>query len=362
MPLPRFDPADYSAQLAAKVARFTADFGFFGLPEPEIFSSAPLHYRLRAEFRMWHHGERVDYAMYDPADPRNPIVIDDFPAVAAPVCAVMPRLRERLQNCETLKRRLFQVEFLATLSGELMVSLVYHRPLDQNWELAARELAAELQIQLIGRSRKQKIVIDRDWVLEQFELDGRQLRYQQIEGSFTQPNGEVNRKMLAWARTQAKAIGGDLLELYCGNGNFTIALSPLFDRVLATELSKSSVRAARYNLEANRVGNVTMVRMSSDEISDSIAGGRAYRRMQGIDVASYRFSTLFVDPPRAGLDEATLHLAQRFDNVLYVSCNPETLRENVQALQDTHRIATAAVFDQFPYTHHLECGLHLVRR
>jgi len=362
MPLPSIDPAVYPSQLAEKVAGFKRAFAPFAVPEPEVFASAPVHYRLRAEFRMWHDGERVDYAMFDSADPKRPIAIDTFPAAAESICALMPRLRERLQRDEVLKCRLFQVEFLATLSGELMVSLVYHRPLDERWEAAARELAADLGVQLIGRSRKQKIVLDRDWVLEEFELGGRQLRYKQIEGSFTQPNGGVNRQMLGWASAQAAGLGGDLLELYCGNGNFTIALAPLFGRVLATEVSKSSVHAAHYNLEVNGIDNVAMLRMSSDEISGALAYVREFRRLKDLDLDGYRFSTLFVDPPRSGLDDATVELARRFDRVLYISCNPQTLHDNVAALQDTHHIAAAAVFDQFPYTHHLECGLLLARR
>ena len=211
-------------------------------------------------------------------------------------------------------------------------------------------------------------MLDRDWVQEVLEVDGLALRYQQFEGSFTQPNGGVNQHMLGWARAQAKAVGarpqgpGDLLELYCGNGNFTVALAPLFGRVLATEMSKTSVNAAHTNLADNNVANVTMVRMASEEISDALAGGREYRRMAGVDLASYRFSTLFVDPPRAGLDEGTIALARGFDHILYISCNPETLRANVAALAATHRIAAAAAFDQFPYTHHLECGLLLQKR
>ena len=243
-----------------------------------------------------------------------------------------------------------------------MISLIYHRPLDESWEAAARELAAELDVQLIGRSRKQKIVLDRDWVLEQFGLDGRQLRYKQIEGSFTQPNGGVNRQMLGWACEQARGSGGDLLELYCGNGNFTVALAPLFERVLATEVSKTSVEAAHYNLAANDIDNVAMVRMSSDEISAALARTREFRRMEDVDLDGYRFSTLFVDPPRSGLDAPTVELARGFDRILYISCNPQTLQENVAALQATHDIAGAAVFDQFPYTRHLECGLLLTRR
>ncbi|HQX07227.1 MAG TPA: tRNA (uridine(54)-C5)-methyltransferase TrmA [Zoogloea sp.] len=362
MSLPRIDPADYSSQLAAKVDKFRQDFAAFAVPEPVVHQSAPLHYRLRAEFRMWHEGDRVDYAMFDSADPKTPVVIEDFPAVAEPISRAMPVLRERLMASPSLKRKLFQVDFLATLSGRLMITLVYHRPLDEDWEAAARELAAAMDVQLIGRSRKQKVVIGQDWLLEEFELNGRPLRYQQIEGSFTQPNGGVNRQMLGWACAQVAGVGGDLLELYCGNGNFTIALAPQFGRVLATEVSKSSVQAADYNLEANGVSNVTMVRMSSDEISDALSGGREYRRMQGVDLASYTFSTLFVDPPRMGLDDATVDMARRFPHILYISCNPTTLRDNVAALQATHEIRAAAVFDQFPYTSHLECGLLLSRR
>ncbi|MBS1197421.1 MAG: trmA [Proteobacteria bacterium] len=362
MPLPSIDPAQYPSQLADKVLQFESAFAPFALPALTVFPSAPLHYRLRAEFRMWHQGGRVNYAMFDPAEPKRPIVIEDFPAACKSICAAMPRLRDELQANDILKAHLFQADFLATLSGELMITLIYHRLLDENWQAAARELAAKLNVQLIGRSRKQKIVIGRDWLLEEFELNGRHLRYQQIESGFSQPNGGVNRQMLSWACAQASGLGGDLLELYCGNGNFTVALAPLFDRVLATEVSKSSVHAAQYNLAANAIDNVALVRMSSDEISGALAHIREFERMKDIDLDSYRFSTLFVDPPRSGLDAATLELASGFENILYISCSPQSLQANVAALQASHEITAAAVFDQFPYTPHLECGLLLTRR
>ena len=368
MPLPSIEPADYDAQLATKVEKFKSDFTPFALPEPAVHASAPQNYRMRAEFRVWHHHDRddrvgcVDYAMFDSADPKQPVIIDDFPTACAAICAAMPRLRDAVSRSPALRARLFQVNFLATLSGELLITLIYHRALDEAWQQAAAVLAGELGAQLIGRSHKQKIVVGRDWLLEEFDLDGRRLRYQQIEGSFTQPNANVNRQMLAWARRQAAGLAGDLLELYCGNGNFTIALAPLFARVLATEVSSSSVGAAHFNLDANAVDNVTVVRMSSDEISRALAGEREFNRLRGIDLSAYAFSTLFVDPPRSGLDATTLALAAGFANILYISCNPQTLRDNVAALDATHRIAASAVFDQFPYTHHLEGGLLLTRR
>jgi tRNA (uracil-5-)-methyltransferase len=362
MPLPRIDPDNYAAQFAGKVAQFQRDFAPFAIPAPEVFPSAQEHYRLRAEFRIWHQDDQLDYAMFDPEHPKQPVMVEHFPMAAESISALMPRLLDRLRASHPLRGGLFQADFLATLSGELMVTLIYHRQLGSGWELAARDLAAELGVQIIGRSRGQKVVLDRDWLLEEFELNGRHLRYQQVEGSFTQPNGGVNRQMLGWACKQAASLGGDLLELYCGNGNFTMALAPLFDKVLATEVSKSSVHAAQYNIAANEVGNAALVRASSEEIAAALAGRTVLKRLKDIDLASYRFSTLFVDPPRSGLDATTLEFAAGFDNILYISCNPQTLQENVAALQATHVVSAAAVFDQFPYTHHLECGLLLTRR
>ncbi|WP_374328535.1 tRNA (uridine(54)-C5)-methyltransferase TrmA [Azonexus sp.] len=362
MPLPDLDPARYDQQLAAKLAAFAADFAACELPPPTAHASQPLHYRLRAEFRAWHHDGVWDYAMFDPENPRQPVLMRDFPAADAAICALMPRLRDASLASETLHRRLYGVEFLATLSGDLLLTLIYHRPLDADWEAAARRLADELGVAIIGRSKGQKLVLERDWVDESFELDGRQLHYRQYEGSFSQPNGGVNRQMLAWARTQAAGLSGDLLELYCGNGNFTVALAPLFGKVLATEVSKTSVKAALHNLESNGIANTAIVRMASEELSAALAGRESFQRLREIDLASHEFSTLFVDPPRSGLDPATLEIAAGFANILYISCNPQTLRDNVAALQATHRIAAAAVFDQFPYTHHLECGVLLQRR
>lgn len=51
-----------------------------------------------------------------------------------------------------------------------------------------------------------------------------------------------------------------------------------------------------------------------------------------------------------------------YQRILYISCNPETLAENLAALHSTHRITRCALFDQFPYTHHMESGVLLERR
>ena len=51
------NPADYDKQLAQKVDSVEQSFAAFSMPNVEVFTSAALNYRMRAEFRMWHDGE-----------------------------------------------------------------------------------------------------------------------------------------------------------------------------------------------------------------------------------------------------------------------------------------------------------------
>ena len=95
-----------------------------------------------------------------------------------------------------------------------------------------------------------------------------------------------------------------------------------------------------------------------------MAGDRPFRRLAALrePLSSFEFETLLVDPPRAGLDSDTLGLAKGFARILYISCNPQSLIENVAELNETHSIEALAFFDQFPYTEHLESGVILKRR
>jgi tRNA (uracil-5-)-methyltransferase len=167
--------------------------------------------------------------------------------------------------------------------------------------------------------------------------------------------------MIEWACDCASGLNGDLLELYCGNGNFTLPLARHFDTVIATELSKTSIRAARENLRENRIENIQMIRLSAEEVTQSMNGVREFRRLAELPrpLGQYHLRTIFVDPPRAGLDEHTVQMAATFPAIIYVSCNPKTLAENLQQLCKTHRIEKFALFDQFPYTDHMECGVFL---
>lgn len=356
------NPAGYAEQLEEKVARLKALLAPFDAPAPDVFESPREHYRMRAEFRLWREGGQRHYAMFSPGDKRTPILIEQFPVASARVNELMPQLKAAWQADEALNHKLFQVEFLTTLAGDALITLCYHHPLDARWEQAAQALAARLGVSLVGRSRGQRLVIGQDYVTERMTVAGRAFSYRQPEGAFTQPNAHVCGHMLNWAHEVLGQREDDLLELYCGNGNFTLPLATRVRKVLATEISKTSVAAALHNLADNAVDNVTLVRLSAEELTQALNGVREFRRLQGVDLAAYAFGTVFVDPPRAGMDPDTCELTRRFDNILYISCNPETLAANLEQLNDTHRVVRCALFDQFPYTHHMEAGVLLSRR
>lgn len=358
--------SSYQQQLDAKIARISAQFAEFNPPALEVFASPEQHFRMRAEFRIWHTEDDMFYAMFERSEDgqKKVIRIDQFPIADQHINDLMPKLLVALKQDPLLSTRLFEAHFLATLNGEVLVSLIYHRKLDEDWLPAAQQLAQSLGIKLIGRSRGQKFVLSDEFVVEKLQVLDREYIYKQIESSFTQPNAQVCQKMLTWACDVAGQSDKDLLELYCGNGNFSLPLSTRFRRLLATELAKSSVYAAQWNIEQNNIENMQVARLSAEEFTQAYNGEREFRRLQeaNIDISSYDFDTVFVDPPRAGIDDETLKLLQRFKRIIYISCNPDTLHDNLNILNQTHQVTRFAMFDQFPYTHHVESGVLLEQR
>ena len=69
-------------------------------------------------------------------------------------------------------------------------------------------------------------------------------------------------------------------------------------RVLATEVSKPAVAAAGENLAANGVGNVTIARLTAEELGMAWRGERTFERLRlaGVDLAAMNFTTILVSP------------------------------------------------------------------
>lgn len=352
-------PKRYQEQLTHKIDQTKQEFTSLFTGDLEVFESPPEYFRMRAEFKVWHDGDESHFAMYEPGKYKTPVIIKKFNIGSRIINELMPILLRNINIEPLLRKRLFQCEFLTSTTGEVLITLIYHKPLDEHWVSCAKNLEKKISCKIIGRSRKQKIVLTEDFIQESFDLENGCYLYQQVETGFTQPNAKVCRDMLNWAIKKSRHLGKDLLELYCGNGNFTLPLSKNFNKVLATEVSKTSIRSAEENIKLNDIKNINVLRMSSEEFTEAMNGAREFRRLKHLNLKDYNFSTIFVDPPRAGLDHETEKLVSGFDNIIYISCNPKTLHTNLENLSRTHKITDMALFDQFPYTEHRECGVLL---
>lgn len=352
----------YEEQLKFKINREKERFSNFVDIDFDIIKSEEENFRFRAEFRIWKNFDDkenpvLSYAMtgFD----KKIVEIDSCQIVSSHIQNIMPKLLEKLQNDEELRFKLYAVEFLNSTTNDMLVTLIYHKKLENSWIQKAKEIEKELNIKIIGRSRKQKEVLSDDFINEKLNIDGDNFFFRYKEGGFTQPNTKVNIQMIEWVLTHIENSETDLCELYCGGGNFTIPLSKKFRKVLATEISKTSINSALENCKLNDIENIDFIRMSAEEFVEALEEKREFNRLKNVDLKAYNFHTIFVDPPRAGLDDTTRNLVKNFEKIIYISCNPETLHRDLKELTKTHEIKNFALFDQFSYTNHIESGIVL---
>ncbi|MCJ8273123.1 MAG: tRNA (uridine(54)-C5)-methyltransferase TrmA, partial [Psychrosphaera sp.] len=126
MSFSQIEPNRYDQLLADKCESIKANFSKLTMPPVEVFASDKTHYRLRAEFRVWHEGEDLYHIMFDPTD-KSKIRIENWLPGSTTIYQLMPILIEKLKASPKLRQKLFQIDYLSTLSGEILVSLLYHR-------------------------------------------------------------------------------------------------------------------------------------------------------------------------------------------------------------------------------------------
>ena len=237
-----------------KSASFVQEVQALGmLPDSVHYEASPAqHYRGRIEFHMltnpW------SYAMFDAQ--KNYVRLSESTVALLPIAQRMQPLLQWLERHNDFGYRLFQTNWRANTQGEVLLTLVYHCALSESWLEQASVLAADLGVQVIGRSRKQKRLVQNGYLDNTIDLEGRKLVMRQDDVSFSQPNLAINQAMISWLRHQLTVCKDDLLELYCGIGNFSCALADRFRKVFATEVVRSAITLCKYNIERNRINNV----------------------------------------------------------------------------------------------------------
>jgi 23S rRNA (uracil1939-C5)-methyltransferase len=163
-------------------------------------------------------------------------------------------------------------------------------------------------------------------------------------GGFSQINYQQNihlaETVLEWANLKG---GENILDLFCGNGNFSIPLAANAKYVLGVEGYSPSVDDAIKNAINHHADNVEFV---AKDVLDWLIH----------DVTHKEFEIVLLDPPRSGAAESVEHIA-RFSpkTVIYISCDPATLARDIKIFaQFGYKVIKTRPFDLFPQTYHLE--------
>ena len=309
----------------------------------EINLSPSYGYRSRCEFGY----KNNFYTMYSPSG--EIVYLNTFPIARPFIQALMPKLLNQINKSNVLKTKLFQINFRSNRKNRVLVSLVYHKLLDDEIKGLADKIANILNININLRSKNNLYSTHSD--LLEDDIENLETILYQTDQSFYQPNYFHMPEMVTKAMSFIKDPK-DLLELYCGSGTFSLPMRKLFNKIFATENNRQSIRCLNKSIDEQNIKNIFHARLSAEEVSELFAG-RVFKRMNGINISDFNFSHVLVDPPRAGLDKDVISLISKFKNIIYISCNYETYERDVKNLKG-FTIKNIEIFDQFPNTKHLE--------
>jgi len=192
-----------------------------------------------------------------------------------------------------------------------------------------------------------EILYGSDYIVE--ELLG--LKFKITPFSFFQTNSLGAEKLYSIVRDfMGDASGSVVFDLYCGTGTIGQIAAPKAKKVIGVELLEEAVESANENAKLNGLENCNF-----------IAGDVA----KVIQTITDKPDIIILDPPRSGVSPMALDYVIKFDapEIIYVSCNPKTLVDNLKVLVDKgYKIDKVAVMDMFPHTPHVETVVRIEKK
>ena len=311
----------------------------------DVYLSPPIHYRMRCEFSY----KNNSYVMFDKNN--DYILMDKFNIASESIYNIQPKLLKLINENQIISKNLFQVNFRSNNDGDILVTLIYRKPINDDLCKSIDRIGKSLGIMINVRTKKKLYkthVID---FYERFNSKSLSLKIFQSDKTFFQPNKYIYPKMYEFIENIIDSPR-DLLELYCGVGSFSLPLSHKFKKVFASENNRESINMLNKSLVINNITNVCVARLNAEEVIE-VFSGKKFNRMKDIKIDEYSFSHILVDPPRCGLDNNVIKLINNFENLIYISCNPDTYINDLKLLKN-FKIKDIAIFDQFTNTDHLE--------
>jgi 23S rRNA (uracil1939-C5)-methyltransferase len=343
-----------SAQVAAKQRVLEDNLARIGKVTPEMLLPPVMGpawgYRTRARLSV-HYVAKKGGVLVGFHEKRSSFIADTHSCEVLPpeVSAMIPELRELFTSMK-LRERVPQLELAV---GHAVTVFVL-----RNLEALPEEDAAKLRafadrhpgvqwwLQPKGPETAHpfypQVAPVLDYRLPEFGLA---LSYRPTD--FTQVNAGVNRVLVRRAVTMLDPRPGERVgDLFCGMGNFTLALATSGANVVGMEGSASLVQRAQENARSN--GLEKRVKFIAFDL---------YKDAEGAIAQLGPVDKLLIDPPRDGALEICKALPEPGPSrIVYVSCSPSTLARDANVLVNVkgYRLRAAGVVNMFPHTGHVE--------
>jgi 23S rRNA (uracil1939-C5)-methyltransferase len=314
---------------------------------PAIYGQ-PWGYRYRARFSARYVAKKSG-ALVGFREKRSTHVTNmvDCKVVPPRIGALLVPLRA-LINDLSIRERLPQVE-LAIGEGTDALVLRHLERFNAQDEDVLRAFADKYRVQLFLQPRGPDSVTafypQHDGILSYALPEfGLQIGFSPTE--FTQVNPAVNAVLVRRAVTLLQPQSGEhVADMFCGVGNFTLALARSGAAVVGYEMSRDLITRARANAQRNGFGGSVEFRTA-----DLFRLGSQRESFE-------KFDKMLIDPPRDGALALVKALPENGPRrIVYVSCNPATLARDAGLLVHTrgYELSAAGVVNMFPHTSHIE--------
>jgi len=319
-------------------------------------SPRPLFYRNRVRLKAASHQGRLKLGFFA-ARSRRLVPVDFCHLLTPEINELLPCLLAWLDEISGEEGPPDQIEIVAGLpeEGFLVVADLPARPSArlEKWFTTGPAAPARAKVFYSVQGRlKVPARLDPSAAVTILEDPASGLRLKAGPGAFTQVNPEVNLSLVRDVAQTAREFGAEqVLDLYCGLGNFTLPLARIVRYAAGFDESHHALASARLNQEANHLTNARFSRQRTQEaVKDLAAQGRT-------------FDLVVLDPPRSGARGLAPDLVRlRPRHILYVSCHPAALARDLLELQSMgFSLKRLTAYDMFPQTSHLEVLALLAR-
>lgn len=171
--------------------------------------------------------------------------------------------------------------------------------------------------------------------------------------SFYQVNSRMTEKLYKTAFEWGDFKKDDtLVDAYCGIGTISLYASQFVKKVLGVESNPQAIKDAIYNSKHNKIKNAYFTAMD------------AGLYLQDLKANKVKVDGIIVDPARSGLDENAIKglLDLQAEKIIYISCNPYALKEDLAKLSEKYKVEKMKGFDMFPWTSHVETVVLMSRK